>query len=162
MQTSGKTCREIAKAYLLVVTRLVRNCALGRVTQYSRDVNDRTEKPRRTGSRMRGNDNSVCVSASGKSREPAPVLAVAGPGWGEPAFMGGNGGRAPARACRFTPDGSRKWCDARQWGNGRTSRATRRTVLAGRIPEARPLNPSEEQRRQIPGMVAAEWVRRRS
>ena len=27
-------------AYPVVVTRLVRNCALGRVTQYSRDVND--------------------------------------------------------------------------------------------------------------------------
>src|SRR3954452_14903695 len=35
-----------------------------------------------------------------KSREPASVFAAAGPGWGEPAFMGGDGGRTPARACR--------------------------------------------------------------
>jgi hypothetical protein len=33
-----------------------------------------------------------------KSREPASVFAAAGPGWGEPAFMGGDGGRTPARA----------------------------------------------------------------
>src|SRR6185436_20480450 len=32
-----------------LVTRLVRNCALGRVTRYSRDVSDRTETPRRIG-----------------------------------------------------------------------------------------------------------------
>jgi hypothetical protein len=38
----------------------------------------------------------------GKSREPASVFAVAGPGWGEPAFMGGDGGRTPARACRIS------------------------------------------------------------
>ena len=49
MQTSGAVRRENADTYSVVVTRLVRNCALGRVTQYSRDVNDRTERPRRTG-----------------------------------------------------------------------------------------------------------------
>src|SRR5207302_111609 len=36
MQTSGDQRREIAASYS-VVTRLVRNCALGRVIQYSRD-----------------------------------------------------------------------------------------------------------------------------
>ena len=40
MQTSGDQRREIAKSYSVVITRLVRNCALGRVIQYSRDVND--------------------------------------------------------------------------------------------------------------------------
>jgi hypothetical protein len=40
MQTSGEMRREIANAYSVVITRLVRNCALGRVIQYSRDVND--------------------------------------------------------------------------------------------------------------------------
>jgi hypothetical protein len=39
-QTSGDQRREIAKSYSVVITRLVRNCALGRVIQYSRDVND--------------------------------------------------------------------------------------------------------------------------
>ena len=39
MQTSGGMRREIAKSYSVVITRLVRNCALGRVIQYSRDVN---------------------------------------------------------------------------------------------------------------------------
>ena len=39
-QASGDQRREIAKSYSVVVTRLVRNCALGRVIQYSRDVND--------------------------------------------------------------------------------------------------------------------------
>jgi hypothetical protein len=37
MQTSGSSCREIANSYTVVITRLVRNCALGRVIQYSRD-----------------------------------------------------------------------------------------------------------------------------
>jgi hypothetical protein len=42
-----------------------------------------------------------------KSREPASVFAAAGPGWGEPAFMGGDGGRTPARACRsWRPTGA--------------------------------------------------------
>jgi hypothetical protein len=40
MQTSGVTRRENAKPYSVVVTRLVRNRALGRVTQYSRDASD--------------------------------------------------------------------------------------------------------------------------
>ena len=35
--------------FFAVITRLVRNCALGRVIQYSRDVDARTVKPRRTG-----------------------------------------------------------------------------------------------------------------
>src|SRR5438445_6344486 len=39
-QTSGATRREIAKSYSVVITRLVRNCALGRVIQYSRDSSD--------------------------------------------------------------------------------------------------------------------------
>jgi hypothetical protein len=37
------------RRYVFVVTRLVRNCALGRMTQYSRDVDDRTDEPRRAG-----------------------------------------------------------------------------------------------------------------
>jgi hypothetical protein len=39
-QTSGTMRREIAKSYPLLVTRLVHNCALERVTQYSRDASD--------------------------------------------------------------------------------------------------------------------------
>jgi len=58
MQTSGKTCRENAASYSVVVTRLVRNCALGRVTQYSRDNRDRTDEPRRTGSSACAEDDS--------------------------------------------------------------------------------------------------------
>jgi hypothetical protein len=40
MQTSGALCREIADTHSHVITRLVRNCALGRVIQYSRDRDD--------------------------------------------------------------------------------------------------------------------------
>jgi len=40
MQTSGEMRREIVASYSAVVTRLVRNCALGRVIQYSRDASD--------------------------------------------------------------------------------------------------------------------------
>ena len=40
MQTSGAVRREIAASHSVVVTRLVRNRALGRVTQYSRDSSD--------------------------------------------------------------------------------------------------------------------------
>ena len=49
MQTSGAMRRENAKSYSTVIVRLVRNCALGRTIQYSRDVSDSAEKPRRTG-----------------------------------------------------------------------------------------------------------------
>jgi hypothetical protein len=41
--------RENANAHSAVIIRLVRNCALGRVTQYSGGSSDRTDKPRRTG-----------------------------------------------------------------------------------------------------------------
>src|SRR5881392_3521711 len=40
MQSSGDQRRENAASYSVVITRLVRNCALRRVIQYSRDVND--------------------------------------------------------------------------------------------------------------------------
>jgi hypothetical protein len=38
MQASGAMRREIAAAHSPVITRLLRNCAPGRVIQYSRDV----------------------------------------------------------------------------------------------------------------------------
>ena len=37
MQNSGEMRREIAASYSVVIVRLVRNCALGRTIQYSRD-----------------------------------------------------------------------------------------------------------------------------
>ena len=37
MQSSGEMRRENAKSYSTVIVRLVRNCALGRTIQYSRD-----------------------------------------------------------------------------------------------------------------------------
>jgi hypothetical protein len=40
MQTSGAMRREIATSRSTVIVRLVRNCALGRTIQYSRDAND--------------------------------------------------------------------------------------------------------------------------
>jgi hypothetical protein len=40
MQTSGAMRREIATAHPTVIVRLVRDCALGRTIQHSRDVND--------------------------------------------------------------------------------------------------------------------------
>jgi hypothetical protein len=40
MQTSGAMRRENAETHSVVIVRLVRNCALGRTIQYSRDVND--------------------------------------------------------------------------------------------------------------------------
>jgi hypothetical protein len=40
MQTSGGMRREIAKSYSVVVTRPVRNRALGRVIQYPRGASD--------------------------------------------------------------------------------------------------------------------------
>ena len=39
--------REVASSSA-VITRLVRNCALGRVIQYSRDASDQIDRPRRT------------------------------------------------------------------------------------------------------------------
>src|SRR4051794_1589128 len=44
LHTSGASCRENADAYSAVIARF------NRATQYSRDANDRTEKPQRTGS----------------------------------------------------------------------------------------------------------------
>jgi hypothetical protein len=64
MQTSGDQRREIAKSYSVVITRLVRNCALGRVIQYSRDSSDRTDRPQRTGyPAYAGYDSSLLVIA---------------------------------------------------------------------------------------------------
>jgi len=61
----GKSSREIAYTRSPVVTRLVRNCALGRATKYSRDANDRTDKPRRTGSSACAEDDSGgCLAIS--------------------------------------------------------------------------------------------------
>ena len=40
LRTSGASRRENADVHLVVVTRLVRNCALGRVTQYPRGSSD--------------------------------------------------------------------------------------------------------------------------
>ena len=40
VKSSGAIRREIAKSYSVVIARLVRNCALGRAIQYSRDSND--------------------------------------------------------------------------------------------------------------------------
>ena len=40
MQTSGDNRRENANSYSVVITRLVRNRALGRAIQYPRDVDD--------------------------------------------------------------------------------------------------------------------------
>ena len=48
-QTSGAMGRENAESYLVVIVRLVRNCALGRTIQYSRDSSDGSDRPRRTG-----------------------------------------------------------------------------------------------------------------
>ena len=60
LQSSGDQRRENAASYSVVVTRLVRDCALGRVTQYSRDVSDPIEKPQRTGSpACAGDDDRV-------------------------------------------------------------------------------------------------------
>ena len=50
MQTSGASRRENADAYFRPRLRLI---------QYSRDVNDRTEKPQRTGSPAFAEDDSI-------------------------------------------------------------------------------------------------------
>jgi hypothetical protein len=48
--------------WLFVIARLVRNCALGRAIQYSRDSRDRTDGPRRTGyPACAGYDNSSAL-----------------------------------------------------------------------------------------------------
>ena len=61
MQTSGAMRCENAKRYLVVIVRLVRNCALGRTIQYSRDASDGIDKPRRTGSpAFAGDDDLSC------------------------------------------------------------------------------------------------------
>src|SRR6266704_3433285 len=55
LQTSGAMCRENAAAHSVVIARL------DRATQYSRDADDRTEKPRRTGyPHARGYDGLFC------------------------------------------------------------------------------------------------------
>ena len=64
MQTSGDQRREIANAYSVVITRLVRNCALGRVIQYSRDSSDRTIGRSVLDPRLRGDDGGVRVASS--------------------------------------------------------------------------------------------------
>ena len=53
LQTSGATRRENAATYPTVIVRL------DRTTQYSRDADDRTDKPRRTGSPAFAGDDSL-------------------------------------------------------------------------------------------------------
>src|SRR5437879_5913533 len=64
LQTSGAMRREIANPYSIVIARL------DRATQYSRDADDRTEKPRRTGSPAFAEDDS-----GGWSCAPSAVIA---------------------------------------------------------------------------------------
>jgi hypothetical protein len=59
MQTSGDQRRENASSYSIVIVRLVRNCALGRTIQYSRDCSDSTDKPQRTGSPAFAEDDDL-------------------------------------------------------------------------------------------------------
>ena len=53
LQTSGVMRRENAVSHSAVIVRL------DRTTQYSRDADDRTEKPRRTGSPAFAGDDSI-------------------------------------------------------------------------------------------------------
>ena len=46
MQTSGAMRREIVASHSVVIVRLVRNCALERTIQHSRDIGDGTDEPR--------------------------------------------------------------------------------------------------------------------
>ena len=63
---------ENADTHLTVIVRLVRDCALGRTIQYSRDADDRTERPRRTGSSAFAEDDSF-----GCSRTPTVIASEA-------------------------------------------------------------------------------------
>ena len=61
MQTSGDQRREKANPHSVVIARLVRNCALGRVIQYSREISFRIDRPRRTGCpAFAGHDGYFC------------------------------------------------------------------------------------------------------
>jgi hypothetical protein len=72
LQNSGVKRREIAATYPVVIARL------DRAIQYSSDVNDRTEKPRRTGSPASAGDDSfvsrraIHVIASGAKQSMHP------------------------------------------------------------------------------------------
>ena len=77
MQTSGAMRRENAKSYSTVIVRLVRNCALGRTIQYSRDSNDGIDRLRRTGCPAFAEHDAVLLgpaprsTATSKRRIPA-------------------------------------------------------------------------------------------
>ncbi len=50
----------VARSYSVVITRLVRNCALGRVIQYSRGSSEGNDRPRRTGCPAFAGHDSLC------------------------------------------------------------------------------------------------------
>ena len=77
MQNSGGMRREIAASYSVVIVRLVRNCALGRTIQYSRDDNDRTDRPRRTGSPACAGDDEIWQLRRGELPRSFPSLEEA-------------------------------------------------------------------------------------
>ena len=72
MQTSGKSCRENAKARPCHII----NCH--RAIQYSRDGSERFERPRRTGSPGPGYANRLRPKADFGGQEASPQLRRTG------------------------------------------------------------------------------------
>ena len=71
MQTSGAMRRENAKLRSGVIVSLVRNCAPVRVIQYSRDINDRIDRPQRTGCpAFAGHDGGACGQRVARQMPP--------------------------------------------------------------------------------------------
>src|SRR5439155_18991895 len=94
----------LAMTVTAVTTCLVRNCALGRVIQYSRDFNDRIEKPRRISGLAEGETrwrSMTAAEASAPQRLQAlegQPLGVADAGQIELADEGG--GRLAVAICQ--------------------------------------------------------------
>ncbi len=74
MQSSGKSCREIANVRSIVEVIFSRHRPRRRTIQYSRDSRDGIEKPRRTGSPAFAWDDDYQLTYGGSKNTEAPHL----------------------------------------------------------------------------------------
>jgi hypothetical protein len=73
----GRYAPREGEGVFAVIVRLVRNCALGRTIQYSRDAGDRADRPRRTGyPACAGYDGWVWEEISGSMQRVAPGITA--------------------------------------------------------------------------------------
>jgi hypothetical protein len=109
VQTSGSSCREIAKVWLMGASAPYPNCRhpRRRVTQYSRDRSDRIDRPRRTGSPAFAGDDECWRGESAPRNETPPSFFL---------FTLSSPPSAPASLPPHRASGTSGSCPSPSWG----------------------------------------------